>query len=89
MLPPPVRPSTDTTIEWENTLLLLALVTDKIAWGKSGKTMHHAHDGTGRGLVLKRVKTEEYSIEPNWSTGFHEVKSDEPTLFYGLFHGIF
>jgi hypothetical protein len=39
------------------------------------------------------VNTVEYSMEysmlQHWSTGFYEVKSDEPTLYTGIFHGIF
>jgi hypothetical protein len=36
-----------------------------------------------------RVNTVEYSMVPNWSTGFYKVKSDETTLYNGIYHGIF
>jgi hypothetical protein len=31
----------------------------------------------------------EYSMLPNWSAGFYEVKSDGLTLYHGVCHGIF
>jgi hypothetical protein len=31
----------------------------------------------------------EYSLVPNWSAGFFKVKYEGPTLFHGIFHGIY